>query len=551
MLQHFFEIALKSPQGEEIFKKLKIGKVDKGKYMELYGTFRVIFLDFKNISPTYFYESFKSMISELFKINDDILQILEDKLKETSNNIKQKELTKNISVFNIFLDSQSSNFQLETSLEFLSCLISEFCKEELIILIDEIDYPIMDMISSHTEIITTNKITSEMQSKRNEIIDFMSFLINFLSGVCKPSPKIKNIRIKSIIMTGITNTLTESSKLNNLEKLNMMSEVFQKYFGVEESDLHLIIAEIFEMISEKTKDELLSKLKKWYNGYYFPSENLNLFNVWSIMNYFKGYLLKNEKNDLIEPKSFWASSDSSIVLGILPQIIKAQGNSDLMNYLKLLADEKEVPKNFYDYNSNNLYDFLKKNTDFHKIYAYLLISNGYVSQAENGFKVPNYEILNEFKKVVIPNYLSFEMNIEQLDLNNFCRHLNESLNNDEIFEKLTNEILKKIKGEKNEAFFQSLISGLIGARVIISGEDDAHYYCCNETTVEGGRIDSYFLPTKKNAQKTFIIHENKILHKMRMGDDEYTLDNAIWQAFCKNYVSEPLSKYDQNSNSTW
>ena len=74
-------------------------------------------------------------------------------------------------------------------------------------------------------------------------------------------------------MTGITNTLSESTKLNNIENLNMMSEVFQEFFGVQDSDLHILIGKMFEHITVKTKDELLLKLKKWYNGYYFLWEN--------------------------------------------------------------------------------------------------------------------------------------------------------------------------------------------------------------------------------------------------------------------------------------
>ena len=270
------------------------------------------------------------------------------------------------------------------------------------------------------------------------------------------------------------------------------------------------------------------------------------------MNYFTEYLFsKNESMCLIEPKSYWASTDNSIVFEILPNIVEAQGF--LIKNLISLAEEKVIPSNFYDNSSNNLYDFLKKDAYIDKICAFFLISNGDVSKAEGGgFKVPNHEILQNFKKIVFPNYYAFELKMEPI-INTVCSSLNANLNNDKIFENTINEIIKKIpREEKNEAYFQSVITGLIEAQAAILVEDNAHYYCSNEKTVAGGRIDSYFLPTKKNTYKTFIIHENKVLHEMEMYQDEYTLENAIWQSFCRNYISDPLSKYDdKDKNSTW
>ena len=151
----------------------------------------------------------------------DVLIKLEDQLDESNNKLKKMVLKQKILEFKLFAEEKSSNSNLKNSIQFLSSLISEFCKEELIILIDEIDNPIMAMISSHKEILTKSK-TSEIESKTNDIIIFMEFLIDFLSCICKAEPDIKNLRIKSIIMTGITDTLSESSRLNNIKKFNMM-----------------------------------------------------------------------------------------------------------------------------------------------------------------------------------------------------------------------------------------------------------------------------------------------------------------------------------------
>ena len=154
MLSYFFDIKSISPEREALFKKLKIGMIDGGKYMNYYGKFRVIVLDFKNIIWTKFYESFRSMISRLFFQHKNIIKDLEEQLSSSKDSIDKLEIKSKIETFHTFVQETSTDYKLGISLEFLSGLISEYCKEELVILIDEIDNPIMEMITSQNDILT-------------------------------------------------------------------------------------------------------------------------------------------------------------------------------------------------------------------------------------------------------------------------------------------------------------------------------------------------------------------------------------------------------------
>ena len=60
MLDCFLNKERKSKERKEIFEKLQIGKVEKGKYMDYYGKFIVIQIDFKCLDGSNLMDSFST-----------------------------------------------------------------------------------------------------------------------------------------------------------------------------------------------------------------------------------------------------------------------------------------------------------------------------------------------------------------------------------------------------------------------------------------------------------------------------------------------------------
>ena len=143
-------------------------------------------------------------------------------------------------------------------------------------------------------------------------------------------------------MTGITDVVFSSSKLNTIKKLDMKSGLFQYHYGVTKSELEQLINEIFDPINENDKETLFSMLKEWYNRYSFPNKDLEIYNVWSIITYFGQYLndLSDKKVTILQPKSFWAASDQSSILSDLSLILQkktAEHSKALLENLNKLA----------------------------------------------------------------------------------------------------------------------------------------------------------------------------------------------------------------------
>ena len=554
MLDYFFNKVKKSEEGREIFEKLKIGKVEEGKYMDYYGNYIVIGLDLKSLEGSNLMGSFSKRISQLYNKHLDILKKIKKKSEEERDPVDKSALQREIQFFENFLDQKHDN-NLSESLTFLVELISKHYNEEIVILIDEIDCGIMNFIYSNINVIFGEKNSEVAKKKREECIKYLEFFHNFLSGVCKPefsSPI--NRKTKFIILSGITDVCFNSSKLNTVMKFDMKTGLFQNHYGATPSELEKLIDDFFVPISKEDKDDLLSKLRGWYKGYYFPDNQIEIYNIWSIMNYFRECKFlhsSGQKVKFFEPKSFWAQSDQSIILKKIKNLCQNQTpeNSEFLENLMKLVQGMETSQNFYDTNLN-LYCFLTDDEQelSVKIFPDILISTGYITASKSGsFKIPNNEILYEFKKKVISSYVSFL----KLELN-FRADLSDNLNDDEKFEGNIKKMLENVRYDRNEDYFKSLIFAVVELQHLENPEK-SKYLVLTEKFVDesGGKIDHAILATKNNDVKTDLIHEYKVLHKTTMDNYSIKLNDALWQVYCKNYISDPLAKQLLNNEPNW
>lgn len=136
---------------------------------------------------------------------------------------------------------------------------------KVVVLIDEYDKPILDTL--HDDSLKT--------MHRDSLRAFYSVL------------KSSDQYLKFCFLTGITKfgQLNIFSGLNNLHDISL-SEDFSGICGITERELHDNFDEGVRACADKWKcdvDEAYATLKKFYDGYHFSAELLDVYNPWSLL----------------------------------------------------------------------------------------------------------------------------------------------------------------------------------------------------------------------------------------------------------------------------
>ena len=134
--------------------------------------------------------------------------------------------------------------------------------QQVVILIDEYDKPILDMIDNP-------EATSEMRD----------ILRNFYTCI-----KSNDDKIKFCFLTGVTKFSKVSlfSGLNNLRDITLASD-FSDCCGYTQSELESVFADYLDGVD-------MDKLKKWYNGYNFNgSPTQKVYNPFDILLFFSNH----------------------------------------------------------------------------------------------------------------------------------------------------------------------------------------------------------------------------------------------------------------------
>jgi len=147
---------------------------------------------------------------------------------------------------------------------------------DVVILIDEYDKPILDHMDSFDE--------------AEEMRGFMDEFFQVIKG-SEPD-------IRFTFITGVTKFAKVSifSKLNNLDDITMREE-YAEMFGYTDAELRYNFAEYIGEASEKnsqSSEELISEIKRWYDGFLFNENVETVYNPVSIGSFFNnGYKFKN------------------------------------------------------------------------------------------------------------------------------------------------------------------------------------------------------------------------------------------------------------------
>lgn len=261
MLEKFFSVDYKD-RGD-LFSGLKIW--ESKKYIDLQGTYPVIFLSFAGVKESAYADARESMcrtIEEQYNKYDRLLN--GDLLNE-----REKAFCRSIS-------ANMSDSMAAASLRALSDFLGRYYGKKTIILLDEYDTPMQEAY--------VNGYWREM----------LAFTRSLFNATFKTNPYLERA-----VMTGITRASKESifSDLNNLEVVTTTSEKYSDCFGFTED-------EVFAVLEEYGLSDQKQKVKDWYYGFSF-GERRDIYNPWSIINFLDerrvgAYWANTSANRLVE-----------------------------------------------------------------------------------------------------------------------------------------------------------------------------------------------------------------------------------------------------------
>ncbi len=140
--------------------------------------------------------------------------------------------------------------------------------KQVVILIDEYDAPLLDVVHEK---------------------EHLGILRNIMRNFYSPL-KYCEANLRFVFLTGITkfSQLSIFSELNNITNISMNDE-YAGICGITKEELLEQMSEDIDMLAkaqEISKDEVVAKLKEYYDGYHFSANSPDVFNPYSLLNCF-------------------------------------------------------------------------------------------------------------------------------------------------------------------------------------------------------------------------------------------------------------------------
>lgn len=464
MLKYFYDIE-GNTENRKLFDGLYISNFLA---MSEQGKYPVIFLSFKDVKADSSLEMMEN-IAILMKNLYDKFEYIREKLNQ-SNLMEFDE---------IWLKKDNAN--LRGALLNLCSYLKEYYNQDVILLIDEYDTP---MVSAY---------------EHGYYDEIKMFFTTLYGSALKENPA-----LKKAVLTGIMRISKENifSGLNNVKVNSILEEDFAEYFGITEK-------EVEESLIEYGLEERLPEVQKWYNGYIFGG--VRVYNPFSITNF-----LDRKK---IMP--YWVNTSSNTLIN---KVLK-EASSSIFEELSKLFQRETINKTIDVYsNFNEL-----KNTE--QIW-YLLTNAGYLTPVEEidfgkySIRIPNEEVHYFFERDFIRNFLgsvdNFDRTLSYLlegDFDNFTYELeNIMLNSVSCFD---------FNSNSKESHYHVFILGmLLGLR--------RRYYIHSNREGGRGRYDLVVEPMDKS--KNGLVIEFKVAKEKE--DLEKISEEALAQIEEKRYYEE-------------
>lgn len=455
MLKYFYDIE-KNTENRKLFDELYISN---SLAMSEQGKYPVIFLSFKDVKADSSLEMMEN-IAILMKNLYDKFEYIREKLNQ-SNLMEFDE---------IWLKKDNAN--LRGALLNLCSYLKEYYNQDVILLIDEYDTP---MVSAY---------------EHGYYDEIKMFFTTLYGSALKENPA-----LKKAVLTGIMRISKENifSGLNNVKVNSILEDDFAEYFGITEK-------EVEKSLIEYGLEERLPEVQKWYNGYIFGG--VRVYNPFSITNF-----LDRKK---IMP--YWVNTSSNTLIN---KVLK-EASSSIFEELSKLFQRETINKTIDVYsNFNEL-----KNTE--QIW-YLLTNAGYLTPVEEidfgkySIRIPNEEVHYFFERDFIRNFLgsvdNFDRTLSYLlegDFDNFTYELeNIMLNSVSCFD---------FNSNSKESHYHVFILGmLLGLR--------RRYYIHSNREGGRGRYDLVVEPMDKS--------KNGLVIEFKVAKEKEELEKASEEALAQ------------------
>jgi hypothetical protein len=513
MIEHFFDI--QKPESKNLFTEFEISKHHEfcEEHQNKYPVINISLKDIKAENWKECYDKFKTEIFDLYNKHRYLLD--SDKITEL-----EKEN------FQFILEGNALKVKFEYSLKYLSEYLKKHFANDVIILVDEYDTPIINAFKNTRSPVKTGR---GQKTYYENSIDFMQI---FLGKAFKG-----NENLKKGFLTGVMRIGRESifSEWNNFSVFGIVSPYFADSFGFTQKETEDILT--YFNLSDRVKE-----IKKWYNGYTFGHIK-NVYNPWSIVNY-----ISREREGL---KPYWINSgDYSL---IKERITEPGAKEKIKELIEGNSIHKPIKENFI---------FPDFEQDIELIWT-LLVYNGYLTQIKESkygnyeLKIPNEEIKIVFKDI-ISGWLNTDLKVKRDLLISTTEYLVQ--NQPELFEKG----LKMIIGDTLSYFD---LSGKSTEEEQIIPEQIFHVYTLGLLTVLtddyivksnresfGGRYDIMLIPHDKSENGVVI--EIKQTEKKQLNEDKNQfririnreLKNALHQIESHKYYQELIANKVPENN---
>ena len=464
-IKHFFDIK-NNEENRKLFNNLDI---EKSVYIKEQGQYPVIFISMKGIKDITWEEAKSSLKILISKLYSEFKYLLDD--------LDEFDLPR----FKKYLLADIDFANLKNALEFLTRVLYEKHKKEVILLIDEYDSP---LISAY---------------EHNYYDEAINFFKVFYGEALKT-----NDYLKMGIITGIIRVIKAGifSDLNNLRVYSILDKQYSDFFGFTEK-------EVERMLIDFNIEYNLPEVKSWYDGYRFG--DTEVYNPWSILNF-----VQNR-----ELEGYWIGTSGNF---LIKEVLK-DSNSEINISLEKL------------FNGEKIEEVITGNSDLSSLLSYheiweLLLFSGYLTVDKKidedvySLRLPNKEIRKFFKN----EFIDITFGASEF------RKTMETLKNNKIeeFEKNLQNILLKSTSYmdgKNENFYHGLFLGM-------------SFYLDNKYSVKSnreaglGRYDVLIEPINKK-ERAFILEFN-VTHSEK--NLEKFSKEALEQIINKKYNIELIKK---------
>ena len=171
--------------------------------------------------------------------------------------------------FGIENDALDPNLRLS----YLIKTLYEQTGQQVVVLIDEYDAPLLDVVHEETSLKALRETMRNFYSPLKDCDPYLRFV--FLTGITKFSQ------------------LSIFSELNNITNISMDNE-YAGICGITSEELQMQMSADVEALGKKlgmTREKTLEALRRYYDGYHFSGQSPDVFNPFSLLNAMtKGWL---------------------------------------------------------------------------------------------------------------------------------------------------------------------------------------------------------------------------------------------------------------------